>query len=361
MSIVALRTQIIESQRARHDLIKWKLFLVAVLGATGLGVSGFNIQTPTFLKKAELLLALIPLVCVYVDAICSNLSLRIIGIGAFIRNHPPTLPDEHYAQSYEEFIRGWDVPPSLEFLALYISTQSLCGLVVFGGFLELALRSPWLFLFCYGAILIWGGYVGDKKSCEIKNLTNFFVMVIVAGSVSVFFVCAFLANQFLIGWSYPSFEMLALFTDWCAAFLVLLGGYGIWVLRKEKCQEYQDQKCTKCDKEMINVRRFFLLVCAIGLMGFLPWLVTLYRPFLIKVSLPSFTDFCGLVLILTGVAGIWVTSHIEASYKKHRDLIFDEGKKHHEKQNDKEQSTETAVLKLTGRLAGCPLFKHPFN
>src|SRR5262249_33557554 len=63
------------------EILKWKLILVAALGAVGLGFSNPNTVVP----NAYLVLLLIPLVCFYVDLLCKHMSLRIIVIGAFLR------------------------------------------------------------------------------------------------------------------------------------------------------------------------------------------------------------------------------------------------------------------------------------
>ncbi len=110
MPVSSLRNQITETQKIRSDLLKWKLVLVSGIGAVGLGIqegAGHN----------EILLGLIPLVCVYVDALCAHLSLRIRAIGVFMAIHPTDIPDEKYAQSYERFIRRWTPEKRLEILA----------------------------------------------------------------------------------------------------------------------------------------------------------------------------------------------------------------------------------------------------
>ena len=77
-----LRQQVIESQKIRSDFLKWKLILIAALGSAGLGLGGINHFSNTYM-----ILCLIPLVCVYVDALCIHLYLRIKIIGTFIRKY----------------------------------------------------------------------------------------------------------------------------------------------------------------------------------------------------------------------------------------------------------------------------------
>jgi hypothetical protein len=75
-----LREEIIESEKIRSELLKWKLIIVSVLGATGLGFTEYG-KAP----NANLVLLVIPLACVYVDLLCRHINLRIIAIGTFIR------------------------------------------------------------------------------------------------------------------------------------------------------------------------------------------------------------------------------------------------------------------------------------
>jgi len=76
-----LRQEIIETQKARSELIKWKLLLVSALAATGLGFAKSESDLNT-----EVLLCCIPFFCAYVDAQYANLSLRIMGIATFFRD-----------------------------------------------------------------------------------------------------------------------------------------------------------------------------------------------------------------------------------------------------------------------------------
>ena len=76
--------------------LKWKLILVAALGAVGLGFSNSNTVVP----NAYLVLLLIPLVCFYVDLLCKHMSLRIIVIGAFLRFGSKAEEDA----AYESFV-----------------------------------------------------------------------------------------------------------------------------------------------------------------------------------------------------------------------------------------------------------------
>jgi hypothetical protein len=74
-----LRSEIIESQKSVFDLLKWKIILIAAVGATAFGVLKE--------KRAVMLelLALIPLVCAYVDALVYHDGLRMMLISQFLR------------------------------------------------------------------------------------------------------------------------------------------------------------------------------------------------------------------------------------------------------------------------------------
>lgn len=73
-----LRSEIIESEKARIDLLKYKLVAVAALGSIGLGLNKESSQHP-------LILALIPLVCIYVDLLCYHNTMRILVIGKYFK------------------------------------------------------------------------------------------------------------------------------------------------------------------------------------------------------------------------------------------------------------------------------------
>lgn len=80
----ALRMEIIETQKARSDLLKYKLIGVAVLAATGLGLQQ---STPQAFMDVNYTLGIIPFVCVYVDLLCYHFNIRILVIGNYLRCH----------------------------------------------------------------------------------------------------------------------------------------------------------------------------------------------------------------------------------------------------------------------------------
>jgi hypothetical protein len=85
-----LRAELIESQKARMDLMKWKLILIAIIGGAGLGLSGGAPNTAS--ANAPLSLAVLPIACLYVDLLCRHLSLRNKAIGRFIESAPHDSP-----------------------------------------------------------------------------------------------------------------------------------------------------------------------------------------------------------------------------------------------------------------------------
>ena len=129
-----LREEIIESEKTRSDLLKWKLIIVAALGTVGLGVKGSG--TPSMVG-AFFVLLLIPLVCFYVDLLCWHTKLRIMTIGEFLRLG---LGNSAVERDYEEFVsKSTQMGPkklnifALEDWALEWSTWVLSVLVILAG------------------------------------------------------------------------------------------------------------------------------------------------------------------------------------------------------------------------------------
>lgn len=83
--VSTLRSEILESEKARIDLLKYKLLAVAALGAVGISVNKEAVLDP------QLVLLIMPIVCLYIDSLCWHNSLRILIIGHFLKRH-----DNHY-------------------------------------------------------------------------------------------------------------------------------------------------------------------------------------------------------------------------------------------------------------------------
>jgi hypothetical protein len=118
-TIELAKNELLEAQKERNSLMRWKLILVSAIGAAALG---FSQESP--LPDAELALCLIPLTCVYVDILCRNLSIRGKMISLFLAQKLND-PLESFYQVYKE-PRG----SSLESLALRHSTIFLSSLVI---------------------------------------------------------------------------------------------------------------------------------------------------------------------------------------------------------------------------------------
>ncbi len=136
--LVSLRNEIIESQKSRIDLLKYKLIGVATLGSIGLGLS--NNSNPNV--DPVYVICVIPFVCLYVDSLCWHNNLRILIISAFFKTCDPPDP-------YESFILQLHQPAKMEGhssryffemedLALKWSTYILSFLIVVFGLLKLA-------------------------------------------------------------------------------------------------------------------------------------------------------------------------------------------------------------------------------
>ncbi len=124
-----LRQEIIELFKLRADFIKWKLLIVSILAATGLGLTGDKLPQ---IPYAFLVLTLIPLVCLYVDLLCKHNSLRILVIGAFKRT---IVDDSEY--KYEIFAKECAEHNifSLEEYAISYFTYAIAGVTILSGLL----------------------------------------------------------------------------------------------------------------------------------------------------------------------------------------------------------------------------------
>jgi hypothetical protein len=94
-----LREEIVEHQRTRTDLFKWKVILIAGIGAAASGVGGFQ------LEHRALLFVLVPLVCVYVDLLARDQTLRIVVIAEYLRGG---LESSQKEGRYEDFVARAD-------------------------------------------------------------------------------------------------------------------------------------------------------------------------------------------------------------------------------------------------------------
>lgn len=126
-----LRDEIIESQKARTDLLKWKLILVAVIGGAAFGIGS---EIPQGKNPPYVLLGLVPLVCLYVDAICIHNEIRIMAIARFIRRGGlGSIQDNSIERKWEEYCRESRSQFSLEGFALLVTTLMLSTAIYAAG------------------------------------------------------------------------------------------------------------------------------------------------------------------------------------------------------------------------------------
>ncbi|WP_009630110.1 hypothetical protein [Synechocystis sp. PCC 7509] len=127
----AFRDEIVEAEKGRTDLLKWKLILVAALGAIGLGISNLS-STAKPILSLHLTLCLIPLVCVYVDLLCKHLQMRILVISKFFQSDEcrNNTGEISYFCLYESFCEKYRSVFSLEDWAQQWSTLFLSVLII---------------------------------------------------------------------------------------------------------------------------------------------------------------------------------------------------------------------------------------
>jgi hypothetical protein len=176
-----LRDEILQAESARSDLLKWKLGLVGTIGAAGLGFAGFYRSGQG--HHPDLVLAVLPLVAIYVDLLCLHLTLRILVIGSFLAT-----PQARAAESaevhreYEKFARLArelaDSPPKtkavstksafdLEDWALRYSTWGLSVLVGLYGVIRLSQSSPLGLIFLIsGGVGLLATLVGQREYAD---------------------------------------------------------------------------------------------------------------------------------------------------------------------------------------------------
>lgn len=178
-----LRGEIVESQKARCDLLKWKLGLVAGLGAAGLGL-GSNYSTD---RQFHYILCLIPLVCTYVDLLAKHMTLRIMVIGCY-ENSIEQTPYERFAAKARKmpFPSNDDLEKDLHkvnmFLRLWIKRINIYGVKKYrmkcrklaayeleDWALQWSTMILSFLIFCYGLYLSWGDY---KFITHLPCLTN---------------------------------------------------------------------------------------------------------------------------------------------------------------------------------------------
>ncbi len=127
----ALRQEIMQAQATRIDLLKWKLALVSGLGAAGLGlqVSGGAV----ILANVGYLLAMIPLVCAYVDLLLQHTNLRILVIARFLREQQDIYEVFCHVKRNIYVLEDWALKTSTRFLCLAVAAYGLAKILLMQG------------------------------------------------------------------------------------------------------------------------------------------------------------------------------------------------------------------------------------
>jgi uncharacterized membrane protein (DUF485 family) len=124
----SLRTEIIESEKAQTDFLRWKLIAVGAIGTLTLA-NGKEVL-PTVHAANGLLACLIPLLCAYVDLISMHLMIRIVTIGMYLRGRH----DKYETYTFELRERSGKNPYVFEVSALHGSSLAFDITVLVAGF-----------------------------------------------------------------------------------------------------------------------------------------------------------------------------------------------------------------------------------
>lgn len=167
-----LFTELQNAQSSRDALMKWKLIVIAVLGSAGLG---FVDSKTTF--NFELIMAVIPLACVYIDLLCRNLSVRTKRINHFIASLPPgESMDIRFARFYEGIKKK--SKQSFESYALVWSTVAVSLIIGAIGIFFVVVVNSSKMLVCsslLAILLTWlveEKYKFEKKTLELDKEAN---------------------------------------------------------------------------------------------------------------------------------------------------------------------------------------------
>ncbi|MBI5252724.1 MAG: hypothetical protein HY912_24780 [Desulfomonile tiedjei] len=183
----SLRNEIVEFQKARMDLLKFKAVAVAALGAIGLGFSvqpGSTGTSSGIQIHPAYVLCVIPFVCLYVDLVCYHNTLRILVIARYLESHG-CLYEKFISQldaSLKNLKKGVRYFFEFEDLALAWSSIGLSILLIVYGFFcffpkEVTIFKILLTIGIAGTFLSWVA----KQSYENHVKTLFATPVVVKG------------------------------------------------------------------------------------------------------------------------------------------------------------------------------------
>jgi hypothetical protein len=145
-----LRVEIVEAQKARLDLLKWKVILVAALGAAASGI----VETHRA-SNPNLLFALVPLVCIYVDLLSRDQTLRIIVMSRYLLLDK--LPTETAYEDFVDQVTRMQVATVRESLrdATVRFRKALNGTSTASAYAFQAFAQDWSTVFLSGAVIVW--------------------------------------------------------------------------------------------------------------------------------------------------------------------------------------------------------------
>ena len=124
-----LRAEILESEKARINLLQYKLIAAASLAAIGLGFGDY--KNTDIKMPADYVLCIIPFVCAYVDLLCYHNTIRILVIACFLNHNDD--PYEGYIVKLGNAYKkgGARYFFNMEDLALFWSSMGLSILLTF--------------------------------------------------------------------------------------------------------------------------------------------------------------------------------------------------------------------------------------
>ena len=93
-ALLALRGEIVESQKTQAEFLKWKLIAVGAVSSISLGLTSPSGQQSSP-QSLQLLLCSIPLICAYTDFISLHIMIRIVTIGTYLKGA---------GSDYEQFV-----------------------------------------------------------------------------------------------------------------------------------------------------------------------------------------------------------------------------------------------------------------
>jgi hypothetical protein len=173
----AFKNEIIEAEKDRNDLLKWKLILVAVLSAVSMDIGAFATKTSQSVSYARFAVCLIPLVCVYVDLLCKHLQIRILVISKFFQDFESNSSDNSVSElftfkDYERYCEHVRSVFSFEDWAQTGSTYFLCLLVICSALLYIDNVRDFCIIVSSGIVGIILTGIIDFSSRKKKKILN---------------------------------------------------------------------------------------------------------------------------------------------------------------------------------------------